>query len=108
MNDWPVGLNICTHIYLNDYCGSLSICMVLLRDPIFEAPIIVFCKDVNGIFYRVYHAYMTPVLKGSSPRPTNQDILEDEPTRTNHVVDVLPICYYIVAIGRKVVYREYF
>lgn len=43
---------------------------------------------------------MTLDAEGDPPRSAHQDILEDEQTMADHVVDVLPIYHRIVAIKR--------
>lgn len=54
-------------------------------------------------FYRVLHPYMTPDAKGDSYRSYHLEILEKEQARLDHDVDVLPICYCIVAIERHTI-----
>lgn len=38
---------------------------------------------------------MTPDAHGDPPRPTHQEILEEEHARINHIIDVLPACQRI-------------
>lgn len=65
---------------------------------------------VHGVWYTitskdfvVSHFYMTPNAEGDRPRPPHQYILQDVQGKVDHVVDVLPICHCIMAIGRKVI-----
>lgn len=43
---------------------------------------------------------MTLNVEGESPRPTHHEILQEEQTMTHHIVNVLPPCQRIMAIGR--------
>lgn len=51
------------------------------------------------------HSYMRLVPKRDPLKLTRQVILEEVQVRENHVVDVLPICHCIVAIGRDNIAR---
>lgn len=49
------------------------------------------------VFHGV-HPYMMEAAPGDPPRPSNQEILEDEQVQSDHVEDVLPRCRRIVEI----------
>lgn len=49
---------------------------------------------------------MTLDVKGDLSRPSHQEILKEKHKRANHVIDVLPICFNIMAIGRHTITRS--
>lgn len=42
--------------------------------------------------YKTIHPYMSPYVHGDAPNPTHQDILEEEHTREDYVINVLLAC----------------
>lgn len=42
-------------------------------------------------FYSVTYPIMTPYTNGHPPKPTHEEILENEQVRDDHVIDVFPI-----------------
>lgn len=59
-------------------------------------------------FYKVLHPYMTLDAEGDPLRSVHREILEEEQTKVNHIVDVLSICHYIVTIRRESITRGEF
>lgn len=51
---------------------------------------------------------MTPNTPEDPPRPTHQEILEEEQDMTNHFVDVLPRCHRIMKLGQEGIDRGLF
>lgn len=48
-------------------------------------------KDYTTWFYSVSHPIMTPDTPGCPPRPTHEEILENEKAMYDHAIDVLQI-----------------
>lgn len=55
--------------------------------------------------FRMLRSYMTPDVYGDPPRPTHQEMLEDEQAREDYVIDVLPACRCIMDIARAGIER---
>lgn len=51
---------------------------------------------------------MTPDVEVNPLSPAHSEILDEEHTRSDHVVDVLVICHHIVAIGIEVITKGEF
>lgn len=51
---------------------------------------------------------MTLDAEGDPLRSAHREILEEEQTKVDHIVDVLSICHYIVTIRRESITRGEF
>lgn len=60
--------------------------------------LVIVLRRVIDVIYADYHERL--VLEEDPPRTANQELLEEEHVRTNHIMDVLSICYHIIALGR--------
>lgn len=56
--------------------------------------------------FRSVTSFMTPNAEGKPPRSAHQTILEEVQARADHVIDMLPICQHIMAIGWAARERE--
>lgn len=91
-----MGLDIFTHI-LEQVLRQFRYLQGIPRNPEVVALAIVFHRVIDAI-YADYHERL--VLEGDPSRTANQELLEEEQVRTNHFMDVLSICYHIIALGR--------
>lgn len=51
---------------------------------------------------------MVPTAEGSPPRPTHQDILQDQQTQFDNTQDVLPLCRQMIEIVRTGIEAGFF